>query len=267
MDYLVIDIETAPMESFHWSKRTDFIASCFNEQETTILCAAWRLPNGKIETTSIADFHKRLTYKSVRNDKGVTKKLGELLTWCADENIIVVYQNGNRFDLPKIVGRTIVHRLPAIPKKHLVTVDTLLKARGLGLDYANLDYRDKLLNGQGKVETRGWAMWHDIVGRDSNHKTRAKALKEMLHYNKGDILSSDRDFRRLLPYMDGLPNMNLWLETDNNCPACGSENVIYRTKPQLTATRAYRRKSCNDCNRWFRETKSIKEYTVAVRAA
>ena len=267
MKYLPIDIETAPMESFHWSKKAEFISSVFNEQETTIICAAWRKPGKKVEAVSVADFNKNLTYKSVRKDKGVVKVLGELLTWCADQNIVVVYQNGDRFDLPKIIGRTVVHRLPPIPRKYLTTVDTLTKGRSLGLDYANLDYRDTVLNGEGKVETRGWGMWRDIVSKHSTPEKRAKSIREMVRYNKGDILSTERDFERIAPYIDGLPNVNLWERTTDHCPTCGSENIVYREKPKLAKTRAYRRMSCNDCGKWFQETKSIKEYTAAVKAA
>jgi len=266
MKFLPIDIETAPMESFHWDKRTDFIASGFNEQETTILCASFRKPGKKIETVSIADFNKKLTYRSVRKDKGVTKVLQELLTWCADENIVVVYQNGDRFDLPKIIGRTVAHRLPAIPRKFLTTIDTMKKARVLGMDYCNLDSMDKRLNGAGKVVTRGWHMWQEIVSRHSDHVTRTAALKEMTNYCEGDIESLERVFDRLLPYMDNLPNMNLWQGTQECCPACGSENTIYRSKPKHARVQSYRRMSCNDCGKWFQETGKIKADKVMVAA-
>lgn len=255
------------MKSYHWQAKTEYVPHDFNVQPTTILCASWRIPGKKkVESVGVNDFHKRLTYRSVRKDKQVVKTLQELLTWCADENIIVVYQNGNRFDLPKIKNRVVYHRLPSIPK--LTTIDTLQQARKLGFDYNRLDYLDRFLHGHdaGKIVTRGWRMWKDAVEEYTTHEERLQALKEMRHYCDGDIVSLDRVFYSLLPYMEGLPNANLWQGTTDCCPHCGSDDVIYRTKPKYTKTRAYRRMSCNDCGRWFQESKAIPEYKAEVAA-
>jgi len=103
-------------------------------------------------------------------------------------------------------------------------------------------------------------MWDDIVSRHSTLKKRRVALKEMLHYNEGDILALERVFDTLRPYMYAFPNMNLWKGTTHNCPQCHSDNIIYRSKekPYLATILTYRRMSCNDCGKWFRDTSAIK---------
>lgn len=229
-----------------------------NTQPTTILMAAWRKPGKKIESVTVHDFNQRLTHDTVRNDKGVVKVLHDLLMWAADENIILVYQNGDRFDLKKIINRSIYHRLKPIPEKHLVTVDTLKQARLMGFDYNRLDFLDKYLHGYdaGKVETRGWLMWRDVVEKRSTHDKRLKALQEMLEYNKGDIIALERVFETLRPNMPAFPNMNHWTGTVDNCPRCGSKQIIYRSKPRLGRTSRSipkRRMSCKQCGQWFEE--------------
>lgn len=266
VEFCFIDIETAPMESFHWSAKTDYIPHDFNSQETTILCASWKFSGEMgVKNTSIHHKHKRLTYKSTRKDRRVVKDIINLLMLCADKNIIVVGQNGDRFDLPKIRCRGIIHRLPPIPK--LTTVDTLKESRKLGFDYNRLDYKDRLLHGKGKVETRGWPMWRDVVHRDSTHEQRLQAMKEMVHYCDGDILSLERDFNTLRPYMLAFPNMNLWQGSQMHCPQCGGDNIIYRSKPRPVQTRLQRRMSCKDCGRWFEEIGAMKdEYGKVIKA-
>lgn len=256
MNSIPIDIETAPMRSYHWKPKTRYIPHNMNEEPTTILMAAWRKPGKKIEHISVHDFHKRLTYTSVRDDKGVVKKLHDLLMWCAEENVILVYQNGDRFDLPKINSRVIYHRLKPLPIDQFVTVDTLTNARKMGFDYNRLDFLDRHLHGydKGKVDTRGWEMWRDVVEYRAKHDDRLKALNEMIVYNEGDIIALERVFETLRPHMLQFPNMNHWTGTVDNCPRCGSGQIIYRSKPKIGKTSRsvpHRRASCKQCGHWF----------------
>lgn len=230
------------------------------EQCTTILCAAWKLLDGKcVQSVSVDP-------ADPRDDKQVVIALHKQLMRCAEENIVIVWQNGDRFDLRKINARVVNYRLPQIPK--ITTIDTLKKARALGFDYNRLDYLDKYLHGDkaGKVETRGFAMWRDIISRHTTPAKARKALKEMVHYNKGDIISLERVFNTLMPYMHNFPNANLFNGTTASCPRCGSANVICRKKPQIRNTQVYRRLSCNDCNYWFTQTKAIPSKRAMVKA-
>lgn len=265
MKIVCLDVETAPMKSFHWQAKTKYISDGFNEQPTTLLCASWKVGDSPIENTSIHHYQKRLTEKSVRKDKPVVKRLHELLMQGAEENWVFVAQNGDRFDLPKIKSRCLYYGLAPIPK--LITVDTLKVARKLGFDYNRLDYLDKFLHGHdaGKVETRGWLMWRDVVSEFSNHEKRLTAMKEMLHYCDGDIVALERVFNTLRPWIDNFPNMNMWQNTTACCPNCGSEDIIYRSKPYIAKTRLYRRMSCKSCQKWFRESGAIKNSGALVQ--
>jgi len=255
---LPIDIETAPMLSFHWQAKTEYVGHEMNIQPTTILCVSYRDPKDKKLKTIAVDPRR------VKDDKPLCKRLNTLLHWCARENIVLLAQNGDRFDMPKIEARFIVHRLPPLPK--MLTIDTLKESRKFGFDYHRLDYKDNLLHGKGKVKTRGWDMWKDIVHPDSPFNTRKKALAEMIHYCEGDILALEREYNTTRGYMKVHPNANLWKPTLKCCPTCQATfpNIMYRQGPVFTPTRAYRRMSCKVCGRNFRETKSLEDYRVEV---
>ena len=197
----------------------------------------------------------KVDIRNVRDDQKVVKKLGELLNLCINKNVVVVYQNGDRFDIPKIRGRLLFYRLPDIDPKYLATVDTLKASNGLGLDYRRLDYKDKLLNGFGKVETRGWLMWRDIVSRHTTRAKQKQALKEMVTYCDGDILALERDFERL-KHTIKLPNYLLYHGIVDACPQCGGKDYKKRGM-RFTKTRVYQSYECKSCHKRFQDTKSI----------
>jgi len=256
MQILPIDIETAPMESYHWQPKTDYIGHTMNKQCTTIICVSYRDPrNKRLVTISIDP-------RQPRNDKALCGKLSKLLLWCAEENVILLHQNGDRFDIPKIESRFIYYRLPPLPR--MVSIDMYRESKKFGHDYQGLDYKDKHFNGVGKVEHRGFAMWREIIDTSFPLKVRKKSLADMIHYCEGDIVALERDYETHKPYIKIHPNVNLWKGTTHCCPTCGSPKIIYRGKPAFTPTRAYRRMSCKKCLRWFRETKSMKEYKQEV---
>ena len=255
---LPIDIETAPMLSFHWQAKTEYVGHEMNIQSTTIICASYRDPRNKRIVTISIDPRKP------RDDKAICGKLNRLLQWCANENVVLLYQNGDRFDMPKMEARFIYHGLAPLPR--MLSVDTLKEARKFGFDYKRLDFLDKHLNGIGKVETRGWPMWRDIVDPASPVGKRKKALKEMITYCEGDILALERVYEKLKGYMKVHPNANLWKSGVKCCPTCKSRKFTRRSNPQFTPTRAYVRYTCDNkaCGRWFRETKSMEEYRMEV---
>ena len=257
--FIFWDIETAPMECLQFQAKTDYITHDCVVEPTTLICGAWKYSGNK--TIHSVEINPR----QPRNDKKVVTELHKMLMDCAENNHILVHQNGDRFDIPKLESRAIYYGLPPLPTRCLTVVDTLKQARKFGFDYHRLDFLDRYLCGAGKVEHRGFAMWKDIVSKHSDLKTRTKSLKEMVHYCRGDIKSLERVFQKLRPYMKQFPNMNFWQGTTDSCPNCGSKNTIFRSQPKFTLTRAYRRKSCNDCHKWHQESKSIKDYKAQVK--
>jgi hypothetical protein len=252
-----LDIETAPMEAFIWDKKTEYVGHEMVEQHTTILCASYRDPaDSVIKTVSVSP----ATAKTVRNDRPVCKHVHGLLTHCGEENVIVLAQNGDRFDLPKLKARFIYYGFRPLPP--IKSIDTLKLLKQFRFDYNRLDFIDKHLNGIGKVPTRGFPMWRDIIAIRSTPEKRKAAMAEMLSYCKGDILALERVYKSIEPYVTLPHNVNLWQRTYDKCPNCGKDGLIYREKPHFTKTRAYRRMSCKYCHKWCRETMSMKDWTA-----
>ena len=168
MRFLFWDIETAPQEGFYWDAKARYIPHSMQEQHTTLLCMSWKYSD-EDEVHNI-----RVPYGGIRNDERVVKKANDLLQHAADNNVVVVHQNGDSFDYKKVRARSVFHAHPPLPeiKKEFHTVDTLKEARKAGYDYKRLDYLDKYLHGHeaGKVVTRGWLLWRDVVSRHSTKK-------------------------------------------------------------------------------------------------
>lgn len=252
MHYRFIDIETAPQEGFYWDAKVKYISHEFQEQCTTLLCASWKDSNEDMV------HNVRVSLDDVRNDKKIVGKLNQLLQECADKNIILVYQNGDRFDYRKIRARSRVYDLPPLPelKTQLRTIDTLKEAKKAAHDYNRLDYLGKEFGGLGKVETRGWLMWRDIVSRHTTKAKQRKALKEMVEYCDGDILALECVFNRLKKDIK-LPNFLLYNGMVDGCPNCGSKTYVKRGI-RYTMTRAYQSYQCQSCHKRFQDTKSMK---------
>src|SRR4029078_8668904 len=82
----------------------------------------------------------RLTPREAKNqnDKRIVKNLWKLL----NEADVVIAHNGDRFDLPKINARFLIHQIK--PPSHYETIDTLKTARRkFGLTSNKLDYITK----------------------------------------------------------------------------------------------------------------------------
>ena len=254
MKYRFWDIETAPQSGYYWQAKTTYINDSMQEQCTTLLCISWK-DSDEDEIHNI-----RVPYSDIRNDERVVKKANELLNEAADKGIIIVHQNGDRFDYKKVRARNRFYGFDPLPeiKKDLLTIDTLKEARRSAFDYNRLDYLDKHLHGAqaGKVETRGWLMWRDIVSIHSSKAKVKQALDEMVEYCDGDITSLERVFNTLLPDMK-LPNRLLFNGQVDGCPSCGSKSYV-KNAIRYTATRAYQSYRCLDCKKRFQDTGSTR---------
>lgn len=247
-----IDIESLPMLGFLWRPRIDYVPHDMVIQETTICSVSFRDPRtGELVSWAVDP-------RNVRDDRPLLKKIHALLTWAGENNVVLLHQNGNKFDVPLIEARIIKHQLGPLPR--LTSIDTRKEADRFGFDYRRLDHLSKQAGGKGKREHRGWPMWEDIAHPLSSEAKRRKAIHEMVHYCEGDILELERVFLWLKPYMKTFPNANLWAGTKDGCPTCGSKEYKIQSAPTFTTTRAYQRLKCKNpsCGREYRKTISDK---------
>lgn len=185
------------------------------------------------------------------NDKALITLLCSLL----DKADIVVAHNGNRFDLPKIKGRALVHHInPPSPYK---MVDTYrIAKKEFGFPSNSLEYLSNALDlpikKGGHKKYPGFELWLECLRKND------EAWAEMKHYNIQDVYALEALYLRLRPWATTHPNVAVFqeagpapLEVDPQCVKCGSASTQWRGYT-FTNTGQYHRYSCNDCGGWSR---------------
>lgn len=227
------DVETAKMQVKTFSMRPEYISHTDIVEDWYIICGSWKIGN----------VTKAVAIDKLGDDKKVCQTLRDAL---ADVDVIV-HHNGDKFDIKKLNARLIYHRLKPLPL--IPTVDTLKEARKIASFTSNrLDYLHKFLGGNGKMNTSP-GLWDRVMDGDK------KALKEMVTYNKRDVVILEDVYLRLRPYMKSHPVIAS--PNSCNCPKCNSKNVI-KAKPRVTASGTrYQQFQCKNCGGYFQDKKAI----------
>lgn len=244
MKILTWDIELSYMLAAVFSCKTDYISPKNIVKDQTVLSGAYKwLGDKRTHAVSVDP-------DDPDNDYEVVKKLRDVIS----EADILIHHNGDRFDVKKLNSRVIYHGMEPIPP--LKTVDTLKEVRKVASFSSNtLDFLGDRLVGDVKIAT-SYKLWLDILTGDL--KTRRKALKEMVAYNKKDVTLLEDVYLKLRPYMTGHPNMNLYIDSEvETCSNCGSKHIQRRG---FTTTRKgkYQRYQCTDCGAWMKSSERIK---------
>jgi len=232
---LLIDIETAPNLGWVWNKwETDVIA--FKENWYILSFAYKWLGDKKTSVIALPDFK---TYKKdKKNDKELCQKLWDLF----DKAEIIIAHNGDKFDIKKSNTRFIEHGFnPPSPYK---TVDTRTVARSyFRFDSNKLDDLGQYLKLGRKLPTGGIDLWFGCMAGDR------KCWKRMKEYNRMDVDLLEKVYLKLRGWMKRHPNLNMIEETVDNCPNCGSSELIRRGFA-LTRISKRQRYQCQTCGAW-----------------
>lgn len=172
--------------------------------------------------------------KDVQDDTELVKAVWSLL----DEADVVITQNGDRFDVPKLNTRFIKLGLP-VPSP-FKSIDTKKIASG-SFYFANnkLDNLGEELGLGKKMEHEGFALWEKCMAGD------LKAFQKMAAYNKRDVVLTEQVYLKFRPWAKNHPNLNAFTERDN-CPKCDSQNIQYRGEEARKTTKV-KRFMCKDC--------------------
>ena len=253
---LLLDIETSPIKSYHWSLWQQNISLAQIGEEWTVLSFAAKWLHAPKKATIYADTSDKA---DVRDDSELLAQLWELL----DEADFIIAQNGQRFDAKKIRARMIMHGFP--PFSPMRVIDTLLIAKHVFAFTSNkLEWlADKLAVTKKRKHKLfpGFELWTQCL--DGN----PRAWKEMKLYNIDDILSLEEVYIALRPWAEGHPNLAAYYPDDGvtRCPKCGSCSLDKRGYT-FTNTGQYHRFCCNTCGGWSRSryTLNSKEKRAAL---
>lgn len=229
---LLFDVETAPMKAFVWGRWNQNINLEATISEWFMLCWSAKWLGGDT-------FGDCLTPEEVKkeDDMRICYSLWNVL----NEADIVIAHNGNRFDIPKINSRFVVHGfLPPSPYKQIDTLDVAKK--NFNFSSNKLDALAGYFNIEHKNPT-DFNLWKACMAGDQS------ALKYMFEYNIKDVEILEKVYLRLRPWIKNHPNLaTITMADDLICPVCGKKDIIpIPGKYAGTAVSQYQVYRCRDC--------------------
>lgn len=230
---LFIDIETAPIKAFVWRfwKQDISLPQLISDYFILTWSAKWLDSNSVISD--------RVTSAEAKNedDKRIIKGMWRLF----DEADIIVAHNGDRFDIPKLNTRFIVHGM--VPPSPYKTVDTMLVAKKqFGFSSNKLQHLANNFGIEGKYDT-DFELWKKCLEGDE------ESLEYMEEYNQHDVEILEKVYLKLRPYIKGHPNIDIYSnDKESHCTLCGSKNLIIEPgKNFYTQAVEYQVYRCQDC--------------------
>lgn len=227
---LLYDIETSPNLGFIWGKYEQNVIEFKKQWELLSFAYKWL---GEDTVHCLARPH----YKD-KTEVSLVKDIWELF----DEADVLVAHNGNAFDYKKCKAKFIEHGLkpPSLSK----TVDTKLIARqAFNFNSNSLNDLGQTLKLGKKLETGGFQLWLDCMAG------KKKAWKQMIAYNKQDVILLEKVYLKLRAWAPNHPNLAM-MQDRAGCPACGSEKTFKRGFIVLVSQKKQRHQ-CQDCGHWF----------------
>lgn len=241
---LILDIETSPCLAYVWATNMWKVRISPDQIESQwfILTYSCKWLGGD-EIIS-----NRLTGREALEEDD-SRLIIELWTLLSSADCVVAH-NGNKFDIPNIQTRFLIHGLP--PASSFKQIDTLKVAQSqFGFTHNNLDALAKLFGIPEKIHT-GFELWKRcLFGEDA-------ALEEMELYNRHDVEMLELIYLKLRPFIKGHPNYNLYTNSDVPvCSHCGSTHVEPDGYYYFTQICKYINYRCMDCGALSRGRKSI----------
>lgn len=242
---LILDIETAPLLANIWGiwNQNINLKSIHSDWFMLTWAAKW-LFEKKV-------YSARVTPKEAieNNDKRIVKSLIEML----NQADVVIGHNCDKFDLPRVNTRSLVHRIP--PPFPFRSIDTLkIAKRDFAFTSNQLDFINKTLRLPQKTET-DMKLWRDcFIGKEAG-------LKKMEKYNVNDVLIQEQTYLTMRPYIKSHPNMGLHIVDDGHehCPSCGCKDIKYTGKSYQTSLNTYDAFRCCNCGSIGRKRKANKK--------
>lgn len=229
---LFLDIEVSPNEGHFWQPGPKVRLSYHNiTKERAIICVCYKWADEK-------------AVKFVAWEKGEDKALLKALAPVLEQADEVVTHNGDRFDLPWIRTRALLHGVRL--NDGFASADTLKVARHKYKFNSNrLDYLGRFL-GLGTKLQNPPDLWTRVMDGEK------KALADMVAYCKQDVLLLEAVHGKLMHFSK--PHSHVGVHTGGDrlsCPYCGSMNTKVN-QSRVTPSGIQRRQiKCKACDHFF----------------
>lgn len=239
---LLLDIENAPMLSYHWGVWKQNIGRPMRlEGDRSYMMSIAMKWLGEDE---IFYFESR-----TEDDSQLVKDTFKFL----DEADVVIAHNGKSFDIKKINAYAVLNDLkPPSPYRQ---IDTLIECRkNFMFERNTLAYVADALNCSPKLdhaEFQGFELWKECM------KGNEAAWAEMKKYNIQDINTLEEVYLKIRPYIKSHPNLVTTADSlKHRCTACGSHD-LRENGYSVTNVSKFQRYVCGDCGSFSRGRKNL----------
>lgn len=243
---LFLDIETAPKIAYVWQTFKTNVSVEQIVSDTHLLSFAAKWADEK-KVHYFDQSHAR----SISNDMTLLKEIHKFL----DEADFVVAHNGQAFDLPFVITRMAAMDMrPPSPYRQIDTYRIAKKQ--FGFTFNKLEFLAKALK-CGTLKSKhkkfpGMELWKECLARNQ------EAWKEMKLYNIDDVLALEEVYYKLLPWIEGHPNVGMYVDSKVEvCPNCGSS--VEKRGFTTTNIGTYQRYHCLNpkCGKYPRGRKNL----------
>ena len=222
---LFLDIETAPAIVYTWGLHDVNIGIEQIIKPSRIICWSAKWFGAK-----------QILYRDERS--GTKTMLREMRELLCQAHAVVTY-NGDGFDLQKLSGEFVFHRIPPAPP--VASIDLFKTVKGLGYISGKLAFIGPYLKIGEKVRHEGFPLWKACLDGDD------AAWARMRDYNMQDTELLEGLYTLLRPYIRNHPYLG---EGGLECPACQSRRGESRGT-RRTRNYIVQRIQCRDCGSWY----------------
>lgn len=230
---LFLDIETVPGTAYVWKTGDQHVSleQLITDSSVTMVGYRWYRTKARI-------IH--VTGPSTERAESL-KRVARLMQ---NASAVCTY-NGKAFDIPKLYGEFLRHKVPVPPRP--ASIDLYDVARGLGYASSKLAHVSPTVIGQHKINPGGFELWRRVASGDKAARLR------MARYCARDVNLLVPLYEKLIPLIRNHPIMRTTLE---GCPACGSHS-IQRRGYRRTKRFVIERLACVSCGSWFDGTRTV----------
>lgn len=237
---LLLDIETAPIVADVWQIWDVNVGLNQIRKDWSVLSWAAKWLEDKDSDVMYADTSKQ---RNKRDDRRILKPMWKLLNECD----IVITQNGDRFDIPKLNARFIKHGMKRYAPIRSIDTRKLAKSR-FGFTSNSLEYMAKFLGVRFRKLTKRKYVGHDLWTECL--KGNQDAWKEMKKYNIRDVNVLQGVYEKLQSWKQPV---QFYHGTKCNC---GSKHVTKRGYA-VSNTGKFEKFQCQGCGAWFQGKENL----------